>query len=153
MQLFHALFGPRICKKHLTWRQNTLVCRVCGAVAGFRYQIGDELHLFLFPDYEDQYEIIAARRDTHRLISANDVLGHISFVDFDTAIMEMKDSVANITYHGFDGLGLYSFDEEEFSDNQEDNDTQCNTDCSDYYDRTVDDVRDHGGIDASDTCN
>lgn len=133
MQLFHALFGPNVCKKHLVWRQNTLTCRVCGTAAGFRYMVGEDLHIFLFSQFKDQYEIIMERPETRKIVSASDVLGQISFVDFDTAIMEMKDSIANITYHGFDGLGAYApSEEEEFDYGQDENCEQCAEDrCGD----------------------
>ncbi len=111
MKLFHTLFGLNACKRNLVWRQNVLMCSVCGRVAGFRYQLGDgddSLRIFVFPSFEDQYESIRKRPDTHKIVQANDILGHISFVDFATAIMEMKEKVADITYHGFDGLGFFT---------------------------------------------
>ena len=125
MSLFHALFGTKLCRKHLVWRQNVLVCSKCGRIAGFRYQIGDgpdSLRVFLYPQFEDQYETVMQMKDTYRIIHANDVLGHISFVDFDTAVKEMKESVEDITYHGFDGLGIYvpsEDDEDEYETNEE----------------------------------
>ena len=132
MQLLHALFSTRSCKKHLVWRQNVLMCSVCGNIAGFRYQIGDEddgLRIFLFPQFASEYERILHRVDTRRITQVNDVLGHISFVDFETAIMEMRDKIADITYHAFDDLGFYtpSDDEEEFDDEEETTDQVLET--------------------------
>lgn len=119
MNLLHLL-SPRWCKTHLVWRHNTLLCRVCGRVAGFRYQIGDTtegIHVYLYPEFADQIDIISQRSDTYRIIRGDDVLGHISFVDFDTAITEMRQQLSEITMYAFEGMEVDNYDEEE-TDNE-----------------------------------
>lgn len=156
MKLFHSLFGPNRCKKHLVWRQNALLCVECGRIAGFRYQIGDgedNLRVFLFPEFMDQYEAVTARSDTHRIVQTNDVLGHVSFVDFATAIMDMREKIAEITYHGFDGLGAFApSEEEELCDGQDENSEQSIADRDDCGDAALSDVWCDGGDGAADIC-
>ena len=121
MKLFHALLSPKLCRNQLCWIGNTLRCRSCGEPAGFRYTIGDDLRVFLFPKWRIYADEIEHMTSTKQIDRIDDVLGGVSFVEFDTAIKEMKQEIEDITYHGFDGLGIYSpCDEEEFDYEEED---------------------------------
>ena len=89
LKWLHMIF-PKRCALHLHWDGNTLLCSKCGAIIGFRYQIDDVLHIFIFPQYAFLRPYVVERTDTYRIHTTQDVLGSVTFVDFDTAIREMK---------------------------------------------------------------
>lgn len=90
MHLIHTLF-PKLCRNRLVWRGNTLCCGSCGSVAGYRYRIGDDLRIYLFPQYEDMKQAVLAMPDTKRVCAFDDIVGEVSFLDFVDAFAEMLD--------------------------------------------------------------
>jgi len=94
LNILHTLF-PKRCAFHIHWDGNTLICSKCGAIIGFRYRIGDVLHIFIFPQYVFLRPMVLERPDTYRVNVPQDVLGSVTFVDFETAIREMKMAISD----------------------------------------------------------
>lgn len=92
MSLLHSLSRTKNpCKKHLVWRGNTLRCSKCNEPAGFRWLKDGKIIVYLFSAFRDMQSQIDERSDTHLITSTQDVLGEISFVEFDEFIREVHE--------------------------------------------------------------
>lgn len=74
-----------------------LCCGHCGSAAGIRYKIGDDLHIYLFQQYRDMKDFVLSMPDTKQVASVTDVLGEVSFLEFDDAIREIRECEQRMT--------------------------------------------------------
>ena len=91
MKLFHKLsYTKTLCKHNLSWKRNTLCCDVCGEPAGFRWLDHECISVYLFPKFKDMRGVIENRRDTYQITVPSDLLGMVTFKDFDQFIESIR---------------------------------------------------------------
>ena len=98
MRFLHSLSkskGP--CKRNLAWCGDTLRCSICHEPAGFRWLENDSVAIYLFPEFKDAWSRVTELEDTYHIRGASDVLGKISFRDFDEFIADIKERTSKIS--------------------------------------------------------
>lgn len=88
--MFHFI-STNFCKKQLAWNRNTLRCKVCGRMAGFRWKYDDSLRIYLYRGFEDIRQQIEEDPETYQITGSQDILGEVTFSDFDTFIEEVRE--------------------------------------------------------------
>ena len=95
MKFLHKL-SAKCCRKSLVWAGSTLKCAICNREAGFRYAIGDRLHVYLFQPFKKEQAIVMLDPDTHHIPDRTYLTHQIDFVEFDQAMIELKNQFESI---------------------------------------------------------
>ena len=65
------------------WKDGELRCSKCGQLIAVRYRIGKEVHVYPFQKFKSDRKRIEGREDSYKITESGDLLGDISFEDFD----------------------------------------------------------------------
>ena len=71
------------CLDYATWKGGVLRCSKCGQMIALRYRIGEEVKLYIFQKFRTKRKEIKGRKDCFQITKDGDLLGDISFKEFD----------------------------------------------------------------------
>lgn len=83
--ILHMLF-PKRCVRKAMWVEGVLRCP-CGQVVAMRYQVGQRTATFVLPQFSRMREEIISKG---KLSGSQEVIGAISFDDFDAAVRSLS---------------------------------------------------------------
>lgn len=78
------------------WCRNVLMTRRTKRPVALRYLFNGELRVYIYEPYKEFADIIEHRPDTKRVLRFDDVLGEVSFVDWDDFISGIRQEFAGI---------------------------------------------------------
>lgn len=107
-KLFHILFPSR-CRNKLEWQGNVLCCSKCGTVVATRYVYNNEVRIVVFTEHSDLKSAIAARDDNAIIRGPDDIIGEVTFEEWEDFIREEVRKIQSIEWH----MPIVHVDEEE----------------------------------------
>ena len=88
-----------MCRNHLEWRGNVLCCRRCGTVVATRYIFNNEVRIVVFNEHSDLKKVITERDDNTIIRGPDDIIGEVSFVEWEDFIRDEVRKIQSIDWH------------------------------------------------------
>lgn len=108
------------CILEAQWAGSSFVCSKCGKELAFRYRIGEEVRIFVHERFKKFAQEIKERKGSYEVSSWRDLLGDISFSDFEDLLHDFRCKPFDILplpeCGGWDAEDSEGYDSDGFSD-------------------------------------